>query len=69
MQANIKKLSPRALYVHSNRHILNLSIANACKLPPVGKKIDTLNAVFLFSICYPNDSVPVESSSAVSTRR
>ena len=48
VEANIKKLSPRALYVHCNRHILNLSSANACKLPAVRNMIDTLNAVFLF---------------------
>ena len=48
VQAKIKQLTSRALYIHCNSHVLNLSIANACKLPPIRNMIDTLNAVFLF---------------------
>jgi hypothetical protein len=48
VQTRIRQISPRALYVHCNSHVLNLSIASACKLPYVRNMIDTLNAVFLF---------------------
>ena len=48
VQAKIQQPSSRALYVHFNIHVLNLSIANACKLPPIRNTIYTLNVVFLF---------------------
>ncbi|XP_021375337.1 52 kDa repressor of the inhibitor of the protein kinase-like [Mizuhopecten yessoensis] len=48
VQARIRQLSPRALYVHCNSHVLNLSIASACKQPAIRNMIDILNAVFLF---------------------
>ncbi|KAI6647646.1 52 kDa repressor of the inhibitor of the protein kinase-like [Oopsacas minuta] len=48
VQTRIGQVSPRALYVHCNSHVLTLSIASACKLPAIRNMIDTLNAVFLF---------------------
>lgn len=40
--------SANALYTHCNSHILNLSIASACKLPVVRNMIGTINETFLF---------------------
>ncbi|KAI6657180.1 52 kDa repressor of the inhibitor of the protein kinase-like [Oopsacas minuta] len=48
VQARIKQVSPFALYVHCHSHVLNLSIASACKLPTIRNMIDTLNSIFLF---------------------
>lgn len=48
VQARIKEVSPLALYVHCNSHVLNLSIAAACKIPSVRNMIDSLNEVYLF---------------------
>lgn len=48
VQARIKEIAPLALYIHCNSHVLNLSIAAACKLPPVRNMIDSLNEVFWF---------------------
>ena len=48
MQARIKQLSPRALCIHRSSYALNLSIANACRLPAIRNMIDILNAAFLF---------------------
>ena len=50
VQALIKQIVPQALYIHCSNHILNLSIAAACKIPSIRDTIDVLNAVFLF--CY-----------------
>jgi hypothetical protein len=47
-QAKIKSLNKKALYTHCRSHILNLSIASACKLQQVRNMIDVLNSVFLF---------------------
>lgn len=48
VQARIKEKSPLALYMHCNSHVLNLSIAAACKLPPIRNMIDSLNETYLF---------------------
>ena len=48
VQARIKELSTRALYIHCSSHVLNLSISNVNRLPATRNMIDTLNAVFLF---------------------
>lgn len=48
VQARIKEVSPLALYVHCNSHVLNLTIAEACKLPCVRDMIDSINEVYLF---------------------
>ena len=48
VQARIMQLFPRALYIHSSSHVLNLSIGNARRLPVIRNMVDTLNAVFLF---------------------
>ena len=56
VQARIKLLYPRALYVHCSSHVPNLSIAKAYRLPAIRNMVDTLNTVFLFSICPPNDN-------------
>ena len=48
VQARIKQIVPQALYIHCSNHILNLSIAAACKIPSIRDTIDVLNAVFLF---------------------
>ena len=48
VQARIKELSTRALYIHCSSHVLNLSISNVYRLPATRNMIDTLNAIFLF---------------------
>ena len=48
MQARIKELSARALYIHCSSRVLNLSISNVYRLPANRNIIDTLNTVFLF---------------------
>lgn len=47
-QARIKSINPLALYTHCNSHVLNLSIAYACKMPLVRNMIDGVNATFVF---------------------
>ena len=47
-QAQIKSINPLALYTHCNSHVLNLSIAHACKIPLVRNMIDGVNATFVF---------------------
>ncbi|XP_056016929.1 52 kDa repressor of the inhibitor of the protein kinase-like [Ostrea edulis] len=47
-QGRIKSLNQLALYTHCRSHVLNLSIASACKLPLVRNMIDVLNSVFIF---------------------
>ena len=49
-QGRIKSLNQLALFTHcrSHVHVLNLSIASACKLPLVRNMIDVLNSVFIF---------------------
>ena len=48
VQAQIKNLSPLAIYIHCHSHVVNLSIANACKVPAIRNMIDVVNAVYLF---------------------
>ena len=48
VQAQIKNLSPLAIYIHCHSHVLNFSIANACKVPAIRNMIDVVNAVYLF---------------------
>ena len=52
----IKLLYQTAMYVHCSSHVLNLSIANACRLPAIRNMVDTLNTVFLFFDLSPNDN-------------
>ena len=47
-QGRIKSLNQLALFTHCRSHVLNLSIASACKLPLVRNMIDVLNSVFIF---------------------
>lgn len=47
-QGRIKSLNQLALYTHCRSHVLNLSIAAACKIPIVRNMIDVLNSVFIF---------------------
>ena len=47
-QGQIKRLNKLAIYTHCRSHVLNLSIASACKLPLVRNMIDVINSVFLF---------------------
>lgn len=48
VQARIREVAPLALYTHCRSHVLNLSIASACKVPLIRKMVDSLNQVFLF---------------------
>ena len=48
VQAIIKRHSPKSLFVHCNSHVLNLSIASACKIPAIRNALDVLNATYLF---------------------
>ena len=45
VQARIRALAPRALYVHCNSHVLNLSIASSCQIQAIKNMIDTINAM------------------------
>ncbi|KAK3094004.1 hypothetical protein FSP39_022800 [Pinctada imbricata] len=47
-QGRIKELNKLAVYTHCKSHVLNLSIAHACKHPLVRNMIDGINATFLF---------------------
>lgn len=38
----------RALYVHCNSHVLNLSIASSCQIQAIKNMIDTINETFKF---------------------
>ena len=44
----IRALAPRALYVHCNSHVLNLSIASSCQIQAIKNMIDTINETFKF---------------------
>ena len=48
VQAKIKGASPLALYTHCRSHVLNLSIASACKIAQIKYMIDIVNEVFKF---------------------
>lgn len=48
VQKRVRDLSPRAIYVHCNSHVLNLSIASSSKLPQIRNMIDSINETFLF---------------------
>ncbi|XP_014671927.1 PREDICTED: 52 kDa repressor of the inhibitor of the protein kinase-like [Priapulus caudatus] len=48
VQGRIKELAPRAVYTHCNCHVLNLSIAAACKVPAIRNMIDSVNEIFKF---------------------
>ena len=47
-QGRMKSLNQLALFTHCRSHVLNLSVASACKLPLVRNMIDVLNSVFIF---------------------
>ena len=48
VQGRIKQVSPSAVYVHCNSHVLNLVIARSCDLLAVKSMMDKLKAVCLF---------------------
>ena len=48
MQGRIRRIAPMTLYTHCNSHVLNLSVAAACRLTSVRNTIGTLNETFLF---------------------
>ena len=48
VQTRIRALAPRALYVHCNSHVLNLSIASSCQIQAIKNMIDTINETFTF---------------------
>ena len=48
VQANIKEISPLALFTHCYAHCLNLSIAATCKLSEVRNMIGLINEAYLF---------------------
>ena len=48
VQGRIRRIAPMALYTHCNSHVLNLSVAAACRLTSVRNMIGTLNETFLF---------------------
>ena len=45
-QARIRALAPRALYVHCNSRVSNLSIAWSCQIQVIKNVIDTINETF-----------------------
>ena len=47
-QARIRTLAPRALYVHCNSHVSNLSIALSGQIQAIKNMIDTINETFKF---------------------
>ena len=48
VQARIKVVCPLALYNHCRSHVLNLSIASACKVPQISSMVDVINETFKF---------------------
>ena len=48
VQGRIRRIAPIALYTHCNSHVLNLSVAAACRLTSVRNMIGTFNETFLF---------------------
>ena len=48
VQGRMRRIAPMALYTHCNSHVLNLSVAAACRLTSVRNMIGTLNETFLF---------------------
>ena len=47
-QARIKSMNELAVYTHCKNHVLNLSIAHACKLPLVRNILGVINSTFIF---------------------
>ena len=43
VQGRMSRIAPMALYTHCNSHVLNLSVAAACRLTLVRNMIGTLN--------------------------
>lgn len=48
VQARIKEVCPLAIYTHCRSHVLNLSIASACKVSQIRCVVDVINEVFIF---------------------
>ena len=48
VQGRIKAMNKLALYTHCKSHVLNLSIAHACKLPLVRNMVDGINSTYIF---------------------
>ncbi|KAK3094432.1 hypothetical protein FSP39_001685 [Pinctada imbricata] len=47
VQCRIREYSETAFYTHCNSHVLNLSVAASCKLPPVRNMVDSINEIYL----------------------
>src|SRR5690349_10902021 len=50
VQARVKEVAPTATNVLCNIHILNFSIATACRLSDIRNMIDSLDQVYIFFI-------------------
>lgn len=48
VQGRIRTIARMALYTHCNSHVLNLTVAAACRSTSVRNMIVTLNETFLF---------------------
>ena len=48
VQSRIKVVAPLALYTHCRSHVLNLSIASACKIPSIRNMVGFINETYLF---------------------
>ena len=48
VQGKIRRIAPMTLYTHCNSHVLNVTVAAACRLTSVKNMIGTLNETFLF---------------------
>jgi len=47
VQARVRRVNPKAVYIHCRAHVLNLCIVHASKLPIVRNIMDTMQAVSL----------------------
>lgn len=47
VQARVRRINPKAVYIHCRAHVLNLCIVHASKLPVVRNVMDTMQAVSL----------------------
>ena len=45
VQERIRRIAPMALYTHCNNHVLNLSVAAACRLTSVRNMTGTLKCI------------------------
>jgi len=47
VQARVRRVNPKAIYIHCRAHVLNVCIVHASKLPIVRNIMDTMQAVSL----------------------